>query len=74
MFGIVKSIEAERGVIWIASCGLNGGTIPALVTPEIAAQFNVGQHVVYLEGKLAAGVRLPRESEMVAFAGDGQQL
>jgi hypothetical protein len=69
MFGIVKSIEAQRGVIWIQSCGLNGGILPALVTPELAAQFQVGQYVVYSEGKLAAGVRLPRETEMMTLSG-----
>jgi hypothetical protein len=69
MFGIVNSIEAQRGLIWIDSCGMNGGTLPALVTPELAAQFQVGQHVVYSEAKLAAGVRLPRESEMMTLSG-----
>jgi hypothetical protein len=64
MFGTIKSIETSRGVIWIQSCGLNGGTLPALMDTESCAKFEVGQSIVYGEGKLAVGVRAPRDYEV----------
>jgi hypothetical protein len=63
MHGIVRSVEIERGVVWVECCGLSGEIVPALIKPESAAMFEVGQLVVYWEGKRAMGIHLPSALE-----------
>ena len=65
MFGIVKEVQKERGIVWITVVGgFQGGTVPAIMDGEACAKFTVGQRVTFGEGILAISVRAPHAHEI----------